>query len=347
MYTKSMLNKYDYFKQQDLNIILDSLTGTVSRGYILEFIHKCIDLKKEFSIGIFDIDNFKLVNDSYGHQIGDIVLKTIGSSLIEAVGSNGVVGRYGGDEFIIVSFNEITYDSTWQVFKKIYDDHMRKEIMVDDTRIFVTATTGIARFPSDASLFDELFLKADKALYRGKQKGRNCFIVYLDEKHKNIDLSKNKQSMIVVIEDIQKRLTKEEDIKNRLKSTFRYVSDLYSLSAVYYFENNGKILSEFKRDNYLIEPINKEILDVIFKDKNFEVCNDYSIYKTKNKELHEYCWKNKIKAFILCRVVYNKEEYGYVLFCDYGLKRIWQDYETLSCVTITNSISLIMNYKKR
>ena len=110
MYTVQDLKKYDYFKDIDIKYALDSLTGVLTRANILGFANYLVENNKEFMMGILDIDNFKLVNDNYGHKIGDGCLQQIGEGLANYVGNEGLVGRFGGDEFIIIWLKGTSYD---------------------------------------------------------------------------------------------------------------------------------------------------------------------------------------------------------------------------------------------
>ena len=190
MYTKEDLAKYDYFKDVDINYALDSLTGVLSRPNILGFARHLVENNVEFMMGILDIDNFKLVNDNYGHKVGDGCLQQLGTNLAKFVGEDGLVGRFGGDEFIVIYFKATDYDSVRSYVEKMFNEGgiVRRKFKIDNLSFYVTATIGCASFPKDAKTYDELFLTIDKALYRGKTKGRNCFIIYVESKHKNIQV---------------------------------------------------------------------------------------------------------------------------------------------------------------
>ena len=185
-----MINFFDDKKE-----MLDNLTQVFLRDVIIQYIEKLIKEKTEFAFGILDIDNFKHINDNYGHLVGDIVLKECSKSLLNVVKSkDGVFGRYGGDEFIFVFPKATEYDDTWHVGFELLKS--AEKIRFDDyDDINLTFTLGMSRYPKDASDIDGLFELADKALYRGKMKGRNCFIIYLPEKHANIDLKSNRDTI--------------------------------------------------------------------------------------------------------------------------------------------------------
>ena len=132
MYKIEDLTKYEYFKGADINFVLDSLTGVISRQYILDFARYLIYKKVEFAMCMIDLDNFKYINDSYGHSAGDICLKDIGENLIRCVGSDGLVGRFGGDEFIIIYLKSNKYDDIHYFLSEVYGENgaVRKRILL-------------------------------------------------------------------------------------------------------------------------------------------------------------------------------------------------------------------------
>ncbi len=117
-YTNDDLKMFPFFQNKEISSVIDYLTEVVNRECTINFIKSLITSKTPFSLYFLDIDNFKIINDECGHQIGDIVLKEITSILIENTKEKGLVGRFGGDEFIIVSLQTTDYDSTWQFSKK-------------------------------------------------------------------------------------------------------------------------------------------------------------------------------------------------------------------------------------
>ena len=97
MYTKEQLLKYPYFeevfKSRDVSNVIDSLTGLVSRRYILEFIQYLVENNIPFTLAILDLDNFKFINDSYGHKMGDNVLAGLSNDLERYLEDYGLAGR--------------------------------------------------------------------------------------------------------------------------------------------------------------------------------------------------------------------------------------------------------------
>ena len=163
---------------------IDSLTGTYNKKAILNFAqNRFVDgTKDDAMLAIVDLDHFKPVNDAYGHLAGDKVLAKAGEILKKIVGNNGVVGRYGGDEFLLV-LEDMGQENVFRgLFRTICFDieGAFKDMFTD---IKVTASVGAAKYKKDGKNFDELFKKADFCLYRAKDKGRNRYVFFREDLH--------------------------------------------------------------------------------------------------------------------------------------------------------------------
>jgi len=161
--------------------INDSLTGLHVRRYFMaklqDEIHRTQRYKKCLSVVMGDLDQFKTVNDTYGHTAGDKVLKAVGGFLQKSIRDVDSVGRYGGEEFIMF-LPETVKEAAF-----ILADRLRKgisEIKVGSLPP-VTISLGIATFPDDGKNIDDLLQRADAALYAAKENGRNQVVVYTEE----------------------------------------------------------------------------------------------------------------------------------------------------------------------
>ena len=152
MYTKEQLEKYPYFealfKSRDISNVIDALTGLVSRRHMIGFIRHLVENKVPFTLAMMDLDNFKFINDTYGHEIGDGVLAGVSGDLVRYLEEYGIAGRFGGDEFLIVNFRDHSYDAIKAFFAGLYSDYnvLRKNIFLGDCEPFVTGTIGSAVF---------------------------------------------------------------------------------------------------------------------------------------------------------------------------------------------------------
>lgn len=168
---------------------MDSLTGLLSKGAITDMAIKAIDIDKKpnISLAIVDVDYFKKVNDTYGHMAGDVVLKEIAAIIEGEVGNGGVVGRIGGDEFIILYYDAYDMEFSRERIRSIKNTVSTRFPENEENRPAITLSIGCAAYPKDADNYTDLFILADFALYRAKEKGRNRYIIYDKEKHGTLD----------------------------------------------------------------------------------------------------------------------------------------------------------------
>ncbi len=163
-------------KTQDL-AIHDSLTSLYTKKYFLERLkeeHKrSIRQNACFSLFMIDIDNFKKYNDTFGHTAGDMVLKTLSSVIVDCLkGFGAIVSRFGGEEFCII-LPHIDKREASDAAETLRAKVEKTRIILRRKEANITVSIGVASFPLDASDEDEIIIKADKAMYAAKQKGRN------------------------------------------------------------------------------------------------------------------------------------------------------------------------------
>ena len=167
-------------KLQDL-AMRDSLTGLINRREIAirgeqEFSrYKRLSVGSEhspYSVMMIDLDHFKSINDSYGHVVGDQVLKQVADYLAHAVRSYSNVGRYGGEEFILVLPGGGSEDA-FSIAERIRSGISNQAITFDGGEVHVTVSIGLSLVSKDDHHFEDTVNRADKALYRAKESGRN------------------------------------------------------------------------------------------------------------------------------------------------------------------------------
>ncbi|BCN94264.1 hypothetical protein THMIRHAM_20490 [Thiomicrorhabdus immobilis] len=163
----------------------DSLTGLPNRSMFTEKLNQAIiqaDIENKFiSLAFLDLDGFKQINDSLGHEIGDQLLKIIGSRYSQEARETDIVARLGGDEFVIL-LNKI--DNVEQSLT-IYDRFLeatRKPIVIDGNKLEVSCSIGIAYYPQALPVdSDQLIRQADNAMYQAKISGKNSYHIFDDE----------------------------------------------------------------------------------------------------------------------------------------------------------------------
>ncbi len=155
----------------------DTLTGLVSREMFFAQASKLLKLSKrnnQSSIIIFiDIDDFKSINDNYGHSAGDYVLVTVADRLQNGFRETDIISRFGGDEFVAI-LPSATHSNLAYLAKKVIDN-ISNPIYFNGTKLTISCSMGIACFPRHGDNIQELTDRADSAMYEAKRKGKNNF----------------------------------------------------------------------------------------------------------------------------------------------------------------------------
>ncbi len=331
----------------------DSLTGAYERFAIENFARRLINENHPFSLILIDGDNFKNVNDGYGHKVGDIVIQIIAKRIMESVGEDGFVGRFGGDEFMVLLPDIVEYDDVWSFCRKTHR-FFENFSVPDYPAIFITITTGLSRFPNDGKTYDELFEKSDKALYRGKQKGRSCFIIYLDSKHKNIKIySKDAPGSNSMHQHntVFNLLSKSDDFRESIPYLLQFFtttlmidhvciqgkksivfSEIYSLSAV----------KEFSFiDNALVSlNLNKSTAVFCLNDVN-------NLSASHQNVLLGIFASQKIVSSLFAEISYGDTVYGYLRADATSTFRIWQNSDMDLLLTAAKAIGMQLHFQKK
>ncbi|MCR5148929.1 MAG: GGDEF domain-containing protein [Eubacterium sp.] len=333
MYTEEDLKKYPFFekklKETDIKWMIDPLTGVLSRGFYLEFVRSLIAEGRAFTFGILDMDNFKFINDNFGHHIGDGVLIEMGRSLIECFKDTGLVGRFGGDEFLFVSFDVLSYADKKAFLGRIYDNGtvLRKNIPLEGCSPFVTATIGCATFPDDAKDYDELFDIMDKVLYRGKAKGRNCYIIYVEEKHKNIEIKKiAKKGIYTSFHSMIRKFEMVKGLDNKLQSVLPIVMDELQVTDLYFVNSEWNMWAVRNKDLKVNVGNLYNLLGDDHYTANFVEDMERDM-KDKCPELLKTLRTLNVETVLIIRIGIDLETYGFIICAEPYSHRIWQEEE--------------------
>ncbi len=168
-----------YKKVEDL-AIRDGLTGLYLRRYMLDRLQEEMGRElrrgKELCFLMIDLDRFKQYNDRFGHIAGDMVLRTVAGILLQHFPQAGdLVCRYGGEEFCVL-LPDCPKEKAVELAHEVRKEIQAHEIVLRRQKTHVSASIGVAAFPTDARTKEELIIKADEALYKAKETGRNKVI---------------------------------------------------------------------------------------------------------------------------------------------------------------------------
>ena len=194
----------------------DELTGCVNFRWTMTILENEIARAKRYSkdlaVAMIDIDHFKKINDTYGHLAGNDVLRHFAQILKESVRNVDIVGRYGGEEFLLI-FPEATSEDVLTVLKRIRDRLTQTKIVSPHLRggIFVKFSAGIASFPYNGEDLNSILSSADSALYYAKKSGRDRSLV---ERRRWLRLKPVKRVKIEIKESISGRGIEAKEVYN-------------------------------------------------------------------------------------------------------------------------------------
>lgn len=152
---------------------IDHLTKLFNRRAFDREIHELIDLNNTFSMVIYDIDDFKIVNDKYGHLAGDEVLKTVSEIIKKSIRKTDVPCRYGGEEIVII-FKDLCAEDAYIISDRIRRNIEKVPTIWEGEEIFVTVSGGVSSFPNNGKSRDDIIKAADDILYsQCKRNGKN------------------------------------------------------------------------------------------------------------------------------------------------------------------------------
>lgn len=175
---------------------LDPLTELLNKKSITEYAKEAVTdrNKKRVALAMLDLDNFKQINDTYGHMFGDEVLKAAGSIIKEAISGMGVAGRMGGDEFFLV-FNDYLDELHLRNVLRTIKINIASMYQGKIGDIQLSCSIGASRSDVDSGDYHKLFKVADKALYLAKHKGKNRYIIYKTELHGEFKFDENESQV--------------------------------------------------------------------------------------------------------------------------------------------------------
>jgi len=196
---RNLFNTYNEEIQKEKEILFkkanfDLLTGLYNREYFMYQLKKLLHItqreNKKLAVVFIDLDRFKEINDTLGHQSGDKVLKIIAKRLKKSIRKSDIVSRFGGDEFVILFYDVNSFEII-NILEKILNK-IKKPVILNDVKYYLSASLGVTIAPNDGTEAETLIKNADTAMYKAKSAGKDRFEFYTksmsEEANKRINL---------------------------------------------------------------------------------------------------------------------------------------------------------------
>lgn len=328
----------------------DSLTKLFNKDTAVTKIQNIIKTMQEFeyyALMMLDLDDFKFINDSYGHMFGDVIISQAAQLLKNIFQDTDIVSRFGGDEFLIfIPYNGddmFLQEKADRIIKNLLQVHLQ-----DNHQLVLTCSIGISRFPADGKSFQDLFKACDLALYYAKRKGKNQY-AYYDEKIMNKFYDVNMSQGMIARTEIEsdqnaynadstilktfQLLYGSKDLYASISQIIELIGKQYNVSHVYIFENaddkqnthiyewrNHNVLSEKSLLESEAESLLKKEYQNSFDENGIFYCQDIAVLPKEQRELFA---SQRIKSFLQCEIRDQGKFAGFVGFDDCFNYRLW------------------------
>ncbi len=362
---------FDINEQKSLEILskTDLLTNCYNKITAETLIADAITEQNDSNHAMFivDIDNFKAINDNLGHHFGDLVLSEISAKLRKYFRNADIIGRIGGDEFIVFLKNvndlEVIEDKAKKISKAFQNTYSGEN---NDYKI--SGSIGIALYPKHGATYEMMYKSADKALYQSKLKGKNCYTFYspkfLDGTMKNKTTLENASRIAnsyfdtELVSTVFNLMYETQEINSSLNAVMQFIGNRSNSDRCYIFESfdNGKTYSntyewcaegiEPEIDN--LQGLTHDVLIDFFKnadEKGIFYSNDLRLLKADGA--YDLMNDQGIKSFLHAQI----REKGVVkLFLgldDCTRTRVWSEKEINSILYAAKMISIFLLSGKR
>ena len=305
---------------------------------------------------ILDLDDFKVINDTYGHMFGDEVLLKAATIIKETIGTFGTVGRIGGDELMIVLTRVNTHAELRNILRSIRTGIEWAYKNINDD-VHITCSIGVATYPDHADSYDRIFQLADRMLYIAKNKGKNRYVIYTPDLH-GTSLSPEEKSEADKKSEPEALRNDRAGVMQRLVNEFLirkiipysealkeigYCLDLDEIMMVYenmklssFWDHDG-FVDDFKDRSYLnLEP---GFLDGFDKDNIFIVNGIFNL-EEKAPVLGTVLSGRGIESALFYKMSKNGTMFGYLMFAKKSRRQMWSEYDKTMLATAGKIIEI-------
>lgn len=352
----------EFAERADQDALTKLLNKEAGRRRISEVLSSADELKGAFFI--IDLDNFKLVNDRYGHLLGDALLANVADTIRGMFRERDIIVRIGGDEFLAFSPNisdrntvAKRCDSLIRSISQMYTGQLGD--------IDLSCSIGVSMLPDHGTDYSELFRKADVALYQAKENGKNGYHIYdsdlIQPRYSTVSRRIDSEQILGIAgggltEYVFQRLYDTNDIEGTVNSVMELIGRQLNVSRVYVFENNDDnttCSNTFEWCNDGVEPEIDNLQDISYADlpgfiESFDergllYCTDIN---ELNDSIRAIVEPQGIRAMLHCAIREKGVFRGYVGLDDCKAPRLWMK-EQIELVSLLSQIVSIFILKER
>lgn len=288
---------------------LDSATGLLSKRSLIEYSEDILTnpataSRKHYMV-LLDIDDFKSINDNLGHQMGDKAINLLASSLADVVQDFGIIGRYGGDEFYILTDkieNEEDLRTMLRNIRGTAQYRAKEQLGIEK----LTLSLGVSSYPENGKNYNDLLSLCDKALYIAKEKGKNRYVIYRPEMHENIQTGSDRKGISSYDEQAKaiNKVVKALFIEGSaaIEESFPIITKGFDMDSIDIFY--GEDLKRYKEFGKYPSGLdvnvfvgNQKYMDQ-FDENGVFVLNNYNNYKNAMPQLFDYLSDKKCMSMI-------------------------------------------------
>ncbi|MEG1994532.1 MAG: GGDEF domain-containing protein, partial [Oscillospiraceae bacterium] len=343
-------------KEKELTAIEQSKIDCLSNLYNKKFTQDMINDYIYTSVGeeksafiIMDIDNFKSINDTFGHIIGDNVITDIASRVKKQFRGYDIIGRIGGDEFVVFMRDIGDMDLLEHVIKSVIKA-LDFSVETDGKRVDVSASVGVAIYPDNGKSYNELYKNADKALYKSKESGKNCFSFYEEEIGQNDKFSIDNLSDRLLVEFIRRfRMEQSMETKKIIgEKILQYIGKQHKVSRIYNIilddsQKNFHTTLEWCNDGIPMRMCDKGVKPLEIVEDYIDYFNEDGVFSCRDVRQLESSYYNRLADDgVIAVLQYAVVKDGKIKFCvgfdDCREKRYWSD-EAVRCLHIIKEVS--------
>ncbi len=355
-----MLSKAAYILIENYNLrmvnAVDKLTKLYTRKYfenaLLNEISNAATKGGQFSIIMADIDRFKVVNDRFGHQVGDKVLAEMSEIMVSSLRKTDICARYGGEEFIIL-LPSTESNGAFYLAEKIRERIKEADYEINQS---ITISMGIASYPKHSTWMNDLIDKADQALYHSKENGRNLTTLYDDNLKKSVkridklagiirgNMTEDMKNVENIIEILELQRNKDKSVEEKLSMFLGRIIEISGAQwgSIFTIDKNKKQLKQITRKDAISSeitdmPYNVELLEECIENKSGKYLIDWSGSVAMDAITGMPDWQS-----VMILPITNKETLNALLYLTVSLKNKEFDGNTYNFInTLCNIIAPI------